>query len=541
MTTRDIEQKDIKITKLIDALVEMLQTRDNLLQDYSYNYQTSNVHLLLIHLYFYKLAITDKELLRTKYLNYKNKFISKKEINLSKITNIKAESEYDLLLKIKEKNFDYSFNQNGAIVFLDNSWVDSKWLLPFLCMILEDKKESEKEINICYAFPSSDITKLTSKDDELFFLSHFTYYNIKVKHVDKTKPIQDNTIVILKNAAINYLKHLKQYHHGLEQKESYLTFYNVLKNECHKQGFELIEEKSNLIKANENILNITKEYIDSVFMTKSLTKQISTIENIIWKSSNSITLLDYVGEAISNLINFISLLRLESKKQTYRELNNRYKIKEINVLLILLINRYLITYFNNEEDIDYSVLDLRGLNPKYMNYLSNGDEQLIKDQIRSYDLEINSIKLEIETYKEQRASLDKETLGDKFISELEKCVGNINRLSILIGRINSKIAELNRKLEEIKKDKKEKYRNIDTYYYNNSIIKHISNSIITCNFYLKTNNKTSLMDNVIVFEDYDSTTKTFYLEITFKELLKLSKQYSITDILEQIELPKLSE
>lgn len=541
MTTRDIEQKDIKITKLIDALVEMLQNRDNLLQDYSYNYQTSNVHLLLIHLYFYKLAITDKELLRTKYLNYKNKFISKKEINLSKITNIKAESEFDLLLKIKDKNFDYSFNQNGAIVFLDNSWVDSKWLLPFLCMILEDKKESEKEINICYAFPSSDITKLTSKDDELFFLSHFTYYNIKVKHVDKTKPIQDNTIVILKNAAINYLKHLKQYHHGLEQKESYLTFYNVLKNECHKQGFELIEEKSNLIKANENILNITKEYIDSIFMTKSLTKQISTIENIIWKSSNSITLLDYVGEAISNLINFISLLRLESKKQTYRELNNRYKIKEINVLLILLINRYLITYFDNEEDIDYSILDLRGLNPKYMNYLSNGDEQLIKDQIKSYDLEINSIKLEIETYKEQRANLDKEALGDKFISELEKCVGNINRLSILIGRINSKTAELNRKLEEIKKDKKEKYRNIDTYYYNNSIIKHISNSIITCNFYLKTNNKTSLMDNVIVFEDYDNTTKTFYLEITFKELLKLSKQYSITDILEQIELPKLSE
>lgn len=541
MTTRDIEQKEIKITKLIDALVEMLQTRDNLLQDYAYNYQTSNVHLLLIHLYFYKLAIIDKELLRTKYLKYKNKFISKKEINLSKVTNIKSDSELDLLLKIKEKGFDYSYNHNGAIVFLDNSWIDSKWLLPFLCMILEDKKESEKEINICYAFPSSDIAKLTSKDDELFFLSHFTYYNIKVKHVDETKPVQDNTIVILKNAAINYLKHLKQFHHGLEPKESYLTFYNVLKNECHKQGFELIEEKSNLIKANENILNITKEYIDSVFMTKSLTKQISTIENIIWKSSNSITLLDYVGESISNLINFISLLRLESKKQTYRELNNRYKIKEINILLILLINRYLITYFDNEEDIDYSVLDLRGLNPKYMNYLSNGDEQTIKDQIKAYDLEINSIKLEIETYKEQRANLDKEALGDKFISELEKCVGNINRLSILIGRINSKTAELNRKLEEIKKDKKEKYRNIDTYYYNNSIIKHISNAIITCNFYLKTNNKTSLMDNVIVFEDYDSTTKTFYLEITFKDLLKLSKQYSITDILEQIELPKLSE
>ena len=156
-------------------------------------------------------------------------------------------------------------------------------------------------------------------------------------------------------------------------------------------------------------------------------------------------------------------------------------------------------------------------------------------------LVIIGIKNEIETYKEQRSTLDKEKLGDKFLSELERCVGNINRLSILIGRINSKTAELNRQLEEIKKNKKEKYRNIDTYYYNNSIIRHICNSIITCNFYLKTNNKTKLMDNVVVFEDYDNTTKTFYLEITFKELLRLSKQYSITDILEQIELPKLSE
>ena len=541
MTTRDIEEKELKITKLIDALVEILQNKDNLLQDYQYNYQTSNVYLLLIHLYFYKLAVTDKELLKTKYNKYKNKFISKKEINLSKITNIKAENELDLLLKIKEKSFDYSYNHNGAIVFIDNSWIDSKWLLPFLCMILEDKKESQKEINICYAFPSRDIEKLTSKDDELFFLSHFTYYNIKVKHIDKTKPVQDNTIVLLKNAAINYLKHLKQYHHGLEPKESYLTFYNVLKNECSKQGFELIEQKMNLIKADESVLNITKEHIDPLFINKSLSKQISIIENIIWKSSNSITLLDYVGESITNLINFISLLKLESKKQTYRELSNRRQIQEINILLMLIINRYIITYLDNDEDIDYSVLDLKGLNPKYMNYLSNGDEQDIKNQIKAYDTEIIGIKNEIETYKEQRSTLDKEKLGDKFLSELERCVSNINRLSILIGRINSKTAELNRQLEDIKKNKKEKYRNIDTYYYNNSIIRHICNSIITCNFYLKTNNKTKLMDNIVVFEDYDNTTKTFYLEITFKELLRLSKQYSITDILEQIELPKLSE
>ena len=541
MTTRDIEQKELKITKLIDALVEILQNRDNLLEDYSYNYQTENIYILLTHLYFYKLAVTDKELLKYKYNKYKNKFISKKEINLSKITDIKADSELDLIYKIKDKSFDYSYNHNGAIVFLDNTWVDSKWLLPMLCMILEDKKESQTEINICYAFPSADIEKLTTKDDELFFLSHFTYYNIKLKYVDKTKQPQDNTIIILKNAAINYLKHLKQFHHGLEKKETYLTFYNVLKNECSKQGFELIEKKSNLIKANENILNITKDHIDKTFINKSLSKQIATIENIVWKSSNTITLLDYVGESISNLINFISLLKLESKKQTYRELSNRRNIKELNILLILLVNRYLISYFNNDKDIDYSVLDLKTLNPKYMNYISNSDEQEIKDQIKAYDNEVNEIKQEIEKYKDERSLLDKDKLGDKFLTELEKCVGNINRLSILIGRINSKNAELNRQLEELKKSKKEKYRNIDSYYYNNSIIKHISNSIITCNYYLKTNNQIKLMDNIIVFEDYNSTTKTFYLEISFKELLRISKQYSITDILEQIELPKLSE
>lgn len=541
MTTRDIEQKELKITKLIDALVEILQNRDNLLEDYSYNYQTENIYILLTHLYFYKLAVTDKELLKYKYNKYKNKFISKKEINLSRITDIKADSELDLIYKIKDKSFDYSYNHNGAIVFLDNTWVDSKWLLPMLCMILEDKKESQTEINICYAFPSADIEKLTTKDDELFFLSHFTYYNIKLKYVDKTKQPQDNTIIILKNAAINYLKHLKQFHHGLEKKETYLTFYNVLKNECSKQGFELIEKKSNLIKANENILNITKDHIDKTFINKSLSKQIATIENIVWKSSNTITLLDYVGESISNLINFISLLKLESKKQTYRELSNRRNIKELNILLILLVNRYLISYFNNDKDIDYSVLDLKTLNPKYMNYISNADEQEIKDQIKAYDNEVNEIKQEIEKYKDERSLLDKDKLGDKFLTELEKCVGNINRLSILIGRINSKNAELNRQLEELKKSKKEKYRNIDSYYYNNSIIKHICNSIITCNYYLKTNNQIKLMDNIIVFEDYNSTTKTFHLEISFKELLRISKQYSITDFLEQIELPKLSE
>lgn len=542
MTTRDIEQNELKITKIIDSLVEMLQNKDNLLSEYSYNYKKKDVHLLLIHLLVYKLVITNKEILKFKFNRYKNKFISKKEINLSKITNIKVKTELELLYVIKDKGFDYYYNsQTDAIVFLDNTCVDSKWLLPLLCMIFNTRPILQREINISYAFPSRDIEKLTTKDDELFFLSHFTYYNIRLKLVDASKLPKENTIALLKNSALSYLKHLKQFHHGLEKKDTYLTFYNVLKNECAKEGFQLIEETSNLIKADDSLLNITKDYIDDFFINDSLSKQVHTIENVVWRSRNSITLFENINESIAHLINLITILKIEPTRQTFRELSARKHIKEINILLILLVNKYLMTYYNNEEDIDYSVLDLKDIHPKYMNYLSNEEEQVIKNQIKAYDLEINDIKLEIERYKEERANLKKEELGDKFISELEKCVGNINRLSILIGRINSKIAELNHQIDNLKKSKKEKYRNIDSYYYNNSIIKHICNSIVTCNYYLKTNNVSKIMDNIIIFEDYDNTKKTFYLEISFKEFLKLTKQYSITDLLEQIELPKLSE
>ena len=57
---------------------------------------------------------------------------------------------------------------------------------------------------------------------------------------------------------------------------------------------------------------------------------------------------------------------------------------------------------------------------------------------------------------------------------------------------------------------------------------------------MKTNNNSSLMNNIIIFEDFERTENSFYLEISFKELLKISNPYLINSITEQEDLPKLA-
>ena len=123
---------------------------------------------------------------------------------------------------------------------------------------------------------------------------------------------------------------------------------------------------------------------------------------------------------------------------------------------------------------------------------------------------------------------------------MERCVSQINRNSIIIARLNSKISSLSREYEELKKVQTEKYHNVDLYNYNHSIIRHICNSIIGCNFYLKTNNTTSLFSNIIIFEDYEKTDNSFYLEITFSDLLKISNNFILNGIIDQNDLPKLA-
>ena len=64
-------------------------------------------------------------------------------------------------------------------------------------------------------------------------------------------------------------------------------------------------------------------------------------------------------------------------------------------------------------------------------------------------------------------------------------------------------------------------------------------SIYHSGFYLKTNNNNDLLENVIIIEDYVKTDNAFYLEVSFKELLKISNLKVIEGVEEQSDLPKL--
>ena len=137
-----------------------------------------------------------------------------------------------------------------------------KWLITLISLLLDNTKNDElKEINICYTIPSKGIAKITDSSEKDQFLREFTYYNIKVKRTDKTKQVRENNILIVKNAAINYLKHLKQFKHGLETEESYLIFYNLLKTECNKEGFDLAEEEKSLLEIDPKILEKINDYM----------------------------------------------------------------------------------------------------------------------------------------------------------------------------------------------------------------------------------------------------------------------------------------
>ena len=410
-----------------------------------------------------------------------------------------------------------------------------------ISLILDNSRNNDiKEINICYTIPSRRISKVTSSDQVDEFLKEFTYYNIKVKRTDKTKQVRENNILIVKNAAINYLKHLKQFKHGLEDEESYLIFYNLLKNECRKEGFELSEEEKNLLDIEDKQLEKIYSYIDEEFFEQQLSKQVHIIENIVWQSSNDITLLENMNTSIDSLVDLFTIIRLE-QKSPYSKIKKDHNINDIKLLMLLITNQFLLTYLNDYDEIDYSLLDLSTIKPKYMNSICRVKEQELKSVLKSYNMELTLAKKNLEVHKAERSSLNKDELGsEKYQKELERCVGNINRESIKIARLNSTISAISREYEELKKNQIEKYRNVDLYNYNHSIIRHICNSILGCSYYLKTNNTGALFSNVIIFEDYEKTDNSFYLEVTFKELLKISSHYLLNGIMDQSDLPKLA-
>ena len=545
MPTKSLIQKNKeKISLIINSIIDMINNPDSVVNSSAYFYRQNEKNTFIVYLYLFKLLINTKEYLETKYQKYIRRFPVSSPYNLFLITNINAKNELDLLLEIKERikylNYYYSAEEE-KIYFNDKEYVDTKWFLSLIAILLDNTKtDDSKEINICYTIPNKHISHISEKDKLDDFLHEFVYYNIKVQRTDKTRQVRENNILIVKNAAINYLKHLKQYKHGLENEESYQLFYNLLTNECRKEGFELQEEEKNLMEISSTEITKIKEYLEDDFYEQPLSKQIHIIENIVWQSSNDLTLLEHMNTSLDSLIDLITILKLE-KRNTYNKVKKDHSINDINILLLLIVNQFLLTYHSKTDEIDYSLIDLRNIKPKYMNSICDASEQEIKSKLKSFDMELATAKSKLDAVKEERANLNKDELGpDKYQKELERCVSCINRESIVIARLNSKISSLSRSYEELKKEQIDKYRNLDLYNYNKSTIKHICNSILGCSYYLKTSNNTSVLSNIIIFEDYEKTDNSFYLEVSFKELLKISSRFLINGIMDQNDLPKLA-
>ena len=539
-----IQKNKEKVSLIINSIIDMIKNPELIINNFAYFYRHNEKNTFIVYIYLFKLLINTDEYLEHKYNKYIKRFPVLSPYNLYLISNIDATNSLDLLLKIKEriKYLNYYYNvEEEKIYFNNKEYVDAKWFLSLMAIVLDNTKNDDtKEINICYTIPNKHISRVTNKEDLDSFLQEFVYYNIKVERTDKTRQVRENNILIVKNAAINYLKHLKQYKHGLKNEESYQLFYNLLINECRKEGFELKEEEMNLMEISPKDIAKLKNYLEEDFYEQPLSKQVHIIENIIWQSSNDLTLLEHLNTSLDSLIDLITILKLEKRNQ-YSKVKKDHNINDINTLLVLIVNLFLLTYHSKNDDIDYSLIDLHNIKPKYMNSICCPQEQEIKAKLKSYDMELATAKSRLDACKEERANLKKEELGsDKYQKELERCVSSINRESIIIARLNSNISSLSRKYEELKKEQLVKYRNLDLYNYNKSTIIHICNSIIGCNYYLKTNNNTSVLSNIIIFEDYEKTDNSFYLEVSFKELLKISSRSLINGILDQNDLPKLA-
>ncbi len=554
MEVSSIQKKSKKnISFIIDVIIKLINNQDLLFEDTEYYYNHAGRQSYLYYLYLLKLIINSNEYIAYKYKQYllqiKRKLNEKTsigEIPITKITNIDSKNILDLIRKVKKNllTSSFSLDLNKNQLSFNDEWIDLPWLCSFIALILDNPhpNKTHRDITICYTIPKRDVKKINSPDDLIEFLSHFIFFSIKVKYTDKTKEVKENNILIIKNAAINYLKHFKKYKYGLESEELYLVFYKLLKNECTKQGFVLEEEADKLTNVNVKYLKHISKCLPTNFYDYQLSKQVHIIENIIWQLTNDLTMLEYINSYFDSTLQFLTNAKIKQPKLTYNKLKKINNFQDIRILLILIIQKFSLQYLFNPEEIDYSLLDLTAFKPEYMNRICEEKEEKLKNQIKDLELEINSHKMAIDKCKHTRQNLNKYKLGPtQYQEELEKCVGKMNRASINIATLNSTMASLKKEYETLKKKHEEKYKNIELYNYNHSIIRHICNSISGCNFYLKTNNNNELMENIIIFEDYKKSDNTFYLEITFKELLKISNTSVITSIEEQIDLPKLAK
>ena len=410
-----VEKNKDKVSFIINSIIEMIKNPDTIVNSSAYFYRPNEKNSFLVYIYIFKLLINTDDYLEQKYNRYIKRFKKETPYNLLYISNIDSNSELDLLLKIKDKvkhlNYYYNIEQE-RIYFKDKEYIDVKWFLSLLAIVLDNTKNDDtKEINICYTIPNKHISKITNKEELDKFLSEFIYYNIKVERTDKTRQVRENNILIVKNAAINYLKHLKQFKHGLENEESYQLFYNLLINECRKEGFELKEKELNLTQIPSKELSKLKEYLEDDFYEQPLSKQVHTIENIIWQSSNDLTLLEHINTSLDSLIDLITILKLEKRNQ-YSKIKKDHSINDINILLMLIVNQFLLVYHQKVDEIDYSLIEIAKPSVELVdsNYKYDDEETLLtEDDIILLDNELQDAEDYVveeaeEDYEEEQQS-----------------------------------------------------------------------------------------------------------------------------------------
>ena len=381
-----------RIIKIINSLIGIIKNPEIIVSDSAYFYHIKEKNNFIIHLYLFKLLINDNGYLDTKYNEYISKFGNKTKYLVNRITNIDAKDELDLLykVKIKIKDLDYLYSdKESRIYFKDGTYVNSTWFITLISLVLDNVRSDDfKEINICYTIASRDITRLENNMDIEKFLANFSYYNITVRRTNKTRMIHENDILLVKNAAVNYLKHLKRFKEGLENSDTYKVFYELLKKECLKNNFLLISNQGCLIDVNKKELDTIYDFIDKDFYKYDLSKQVKIIENAVWQHSNDLTLLEYINRSIDSLMDFLMIIRLESKSN-FNTIKRNHNINDIKLLLVLAVNKFLLTYLDESVDIDYSLLSLSNIRPRYMNSIYEEDEEEITSLLRNYNIELN--------------------------------------------------------------------------------------------------------------------------------------------------------
>ena len=536
------------IIAMIDTMINIITNKDLEIEKTDYYYHNTGKKEFLISIYLLKLLMNTKENLYKKELLYINRIIDKLSkktnisyLNIKRISNINVKTEIDLLRTIKDdlNNYKYYYNkENKRLYFENNDYIDVKWLLHTLILYLDNNKDSQnKEIEINYIIPKNNIYRCTDINDLDIFFKQIDFYRIKIQCNDNII-IDENNTLILKNAANNYLKHLKKYKQKEESEEAYLIFYNLLKNECHKQGYKLEEEIRVLNELDDHYLRKIKSFITNKFTTFELEKQIITMENTIWKLSNNILLLENNNTSIDCLIDLVEILHEKEPRNTYHKIKWSNNLNDIRILEMLIILKF-VTIYIHDDNIDYKILNTKDFHPEYMSLVPNKEVEDIKVRIKELERELNERNNELDEYKFERQSISKESLSQiKYNNQLEVCVGNINRVSIIISTIKTNIDNLYKDYYQslIKQEKNNKE---DKYNTNYSLIKHILSSIMSSSFYLKTNNNNNLLDNIIIFEDYTNTDNAFYLETTFKDILNICESKKVGIVKELEDLPKL--